>query len=148
MKIILKESVPNLGEKGEIKNVSPGYARNHLIPRGVAVEATPQKVKEWQQRQEKISEDNKRKMEEAYIQADKLNREELMFTLPAGDGGKLFGSVTSGDIAECLKEKGYFIDKKKVDLPEPIKSLGVFTVNIRLMPGVKAEIPVKVEKSS
>ncbi len=148
MKVILKENVENLGEKGDIKNVSPGYARNHLIPRGLAVEATPQRIKEWEQRQEKISAENQKRQEEALSLAEKISREELVFNLPAGDGGKLFGSVTSSDIMESLKEKGITVEKKKIDLSDPIKSLGNFSVTVRLMPGVKTELPVKVEKST
>ncbi len=146
MQIILEQDVPNLGKKGDLKEVAPGYARNHLLPRGLAVEATPQRLRDWKQRQEKEEAANRQQEEQARIQAEKLSHKELFFAVPAGEGGRLFGSVTPADIAEKLLAEGFEVDKKKIELPEPIKNVGSYTADIRLYPGVKAEIAIKVDK--
>lgn len=146
MKIILEQDVPNLGKMGDLKDVAPGYARNHLIPRGLAVEATPKRMREWKQYQETQEELSKQQDEQARQQAEKLEQQELTFKMPAGEGGRLFGSVTPSDIAGKLVELGFSVEKKKIELPEQIKSVGRFIVEIRLHPGVKAEVPVIVEQ--
>jgi large subunit ribosomal protein L9 len=146
MKVILKEDIPKLGNKGDLKDVAPGYARNHLIPRSLAVEATPQRLREWQQRQEKEKRINQQQEGEARALAEKIAQAELVFNMPAGDGGRLFGSVTAADIALKLSEAGFSVDKKKLDLPEPIKSVGTYKVFVRLYPGVKADLTLRVDK--
>ena len=146
MQIILQQDVPNLGKKGELKEVAPGYARNHLLPRGLAVEATPQRLRDWKQRQEKEEAENRYQEEQARSQAGKISQKVLLFSLPAGEGGRLFGSVTPADIAGKLLEEGFEIDKKKIELSEPIKNVGSYTAALRLYPGVKAEIIIKVGK--
>ncbi len=146
MQIILKENVPNLGKRGEVKDVAPGYARNHLLPRGLAVQATPQLLREWTQRREKEEIINREQEEQARKQAETLSGKELLFVMPAGDGGRLFGSVTPSDIAEMLASEGLKVDKKRIELIESIKSVGSYTASIRLHPGVIAEISVTVEK--
>lgn len=146
MQVILEHDVPKLGKKGDLKDVAPGYARNHLLPRGLAVEATPQRLREWKQRREKAEETSRRQEEQARLQAEKMTRSELVFKMPAGDGGRLFGSVTPAEIATRLNEEGFDIDKKRIELAEPIKILGDHKVIVRLHQGVKAEIKVKVEK--
>lgn len=146
MKIILEQDVSNLGRKGDLKDVAPGYARNHLIPRGLAVEATPQRMKEWERNAAVREEQNRQQEELARQQADKLGQLELVFKMPAGEGGRLFGSVTLADIAGKLAESGFEIDKKKIELAEQIKSLGQFRADIRLFPGIKAEVPIIVEQ--
>lgn len=146
MQVILEHDVPKLGKKGDLKDVAPGYARNHLLPRGLAVEATPQRLREWKQRREKAEETSRRQEEQARLQAEKMTRSELVFKMPAGDGGRLFGSVTPAEIATRLNEEGFDIDKKRIELVEPIKILGDHKVIVRLHQGVKAEIKVKVEK--
>ena len=146
MKIILEQDVSNLGKKGDLKDVAPGYARNHLIPRGLAVEATPQRMKEWERNSEAREAQNRQQEELARQQAEKLGQHELVFKMPAGEGGRLFGSVTPADIAGKLVESGFEIDKKKVELSEQIKSLGRFMADVRLYPGIKAEVPIVVEQ--
>lgn len=146
MKIILEQDVPNLGKKGDLKDVAPGYARNHLIPRGLAVEATPQRMKEWERNSEAREAQNRQQEDLARQQAEKLGQHELIFKMPAGEGGRLFGSVTPADIAGKLAESGFEVDKKKIELSEQIKSLGRFKVDVRLYPGIKAEIPIIVEQ--
>ncbi len=144
MQVILKEDVTNLGKKGELKDVAPGYARNHLIPRNLAVEATPQRLREWEKNREQIEEQSRHKEEEARAQAAELSKLELEFYMPSGEGGRLFGSVTPSDVAEKLVKNGFKIDKKRIDISDPIKSLGNYLVSIRLYPGVKADLKVKV----
>lgn len=146
MKIILEQDVPNLGKKGDLKDVAPGYARNHLIPRGLAVEATPQRMKEWERNAEAREAQNKKQEEQARQQAENLGQHELVFKMPAGEGGRLFGSVTPADIAGRLAEAGLEIDKKKIELTEQIKSLGQFKADVRLYPGIKAEVSIIVEQ--
>ncbi len=146
MQIILTQDVPNLGKKGDLKEVAPGYARNHLLPRGLAVEATPQRLRDWKQNQEKEVAANRQHEEQARFLSEKLSLKELYFSMPAGEGGRLFGSVTPADIANKLRAEGFDIDKKKIELSEPVKNVGSYTADIRLYPGVKAEIVVKVDK--
>lgn len=146
MKIILEQDVSNLGKKGDLKDVAPGYARNHLIPRGLAVEATPQRMKEWERNTEVREAQSRQQEELARQQAEKLGQHELIFKMPAGEGGRLFGSVTPADIAGKLTESGFEIDKKKIELSEQIKSLGQFKADVRLYPGIKAEVPIIVEQ--
>lgn len=146
MQVILQQDVLNLGKKGELKDVAPGYARNHLLPRNLAVEATPQRIKEWEQRKDKLEAESRRQEEYAQGLADKMSDLKLIFNMQAGEGGRLFGSVTPADIAGKLKEAGFDVDKKKVEIKEPIKSLGSYKVAIRLYPGIKTDAEVIVEK--
>ncbi len=146
MKIILQQDVSNLGKKGELKDVAPGYARNLLIPKGMAVEATPQRLREWKKRQEKEEMLNKQLEEQARDQAEKLKALELNISMPAGEGGRLFGSVTPADIADKLSEKGFQIDKKDIETDGHIKSLGSHTATVKLHPGIKAEVSINVEQ--
>jgi large subunit ribosomal protein L9 len=146
MKVILKQDIANLGKKGDLKDVAPGYARNHLLPRGLAVEATAQRLKEWQQQKDKVETENRQHEEQARKQADKLSQQTILFKMPAGEGGRLFGSVTPADIATKLKEAGFEIDKKRVELTDPIKGIGEFKAYVRLHPGVKAALDILVEK--
>lgn len=146
MQVILQQDVPNLGKKGELKDVAPGYARNHLLPRSLAVEATPQRIRDWEQRKDKLEAENRRQEEHARELAGKISDLKLIFKMPAGEGGRLFGSVTPADIAGKLKEAGFDVDKKKIEIEEPIKSLGSYKVATRLYPGVKTDLEVMVEK--
>jgi large subunit ribosomal protein L9 len=146
MQVILKQDVPSLGKKGELKEVASGYARNHLLPRGLAIEATPQRMREWMQRQEKAQLINRQQEEHARLQAQKLAQEELVFKMPSGEGGRLFGSVTPADIARKLSEAGFNVDKKRIELAEPIKNVGSYKAHVRLHPGIKAEVPLRVLK--
>ncbi len=148
MQVILKQNVPNLGKKGELKDVAPGYARNHLLPRGLVLEATPQRLREWKKRMAKEQLLEKQQEEQALATAEKINKVELEFSMQAGEGGRLFGSVTPSDIASKLNNMGFAVDKKNVDIEEPIKSIGSHTAAIKLYPGVKAQVLIKVEKES
>jgi len=144
MKVILLEDVRGSGKAGEVVNVSDGYARNMLIPRKLAVEATPQNMKQL----EKKKEAEKKKFEEDKAAALELKAklEGAVITLKtkAGENGKVFGSVTSKDIADALKEQGFDVDKKKIQLDSPIKTLGETTVNVKLFTEIAGKVKVNV----
>jgi large subunit ribosomal protein L9 len=146
VKVILKQDLPKLGKKGEVKEVAEGYARNMLFPRGLAEEATAQRLKELERYSERQQSKNKRLESESLARAEQLNQLAVTFKLAAGEGGRLFGSVTAADIAEELNKLGYAVDKKKISLAEPIKAVGSHPVLIKLHQGIKAEIIVQVEK--
>jgi large subunit ribosomal protein L9 len=148
MEVILRDDVPNLGSVGELVKVKNGYARNYLIPQGLAYAATDANKRriesERKQREIRVAEQKS----EAESLAAQLGAIELHFTAKAGEGDKLFGSVTSGDIAAELGTKGYTVDKRLIELPEPIKMIGAYPVSIRLHPDVRAEIRVWVTKEA
>lgn len=144
MKVILRDHVTNLGERGEIVNVARGYARNYLVPKGLAFEATSGNIrtielqkKVWEAREVKV-------VEEAQEFAARLSAVELSVTKKAGESETLYGSVTNAEIAELLSAKGIEIDRRKIHLEEPIKSLGEFTIPVKIHPKVTAEIKLKV----
>ncbi|MDR1060710.1 MAG: 50S ribosomal protein L9 [Clostridiales bacterium] len=146
MKVILKEEVKGLGKKEDMVNVSDGYARNFLFPRGVAVEATKDNLNIMKTRKdaEKTKADRERAHAESY--AEKISGINLVLKCKAGAHSQLFGSITGKDIADGLKSKFRLdVDKKKIALDEPIKTLGEHTVNIRLHQGVTAKLKVSVE---
>jgi len=146
MQVILQQDVANLGKKGDLKDVAPGYARNHLFPRGLAVEATPQRLRDWEKRREKEEMINRQQEEQARSEAEQLAQKELVFKMPAGEGGRLFGSVTPADISARLSEQGFEFDKKDIEIEGQIKSIGEHTAAVRLYPGIKADLAIKVEK--
>lgn len=146
MKIILLEDLTGIGSEDDIVTVKDGYARNYLIPRGKAVEATPGSIRKWEQRK-KLSELKKnREEEEAKRQKEKLEALSLTAVMKAGDDERLFGAVTSHTIEELLKSEKLEIDHKKIILPEPIKQLGVYTIPIRLIHDVEAKVKLWVVK--
>lgn len=145
MKVILKQDVKNLGKKEELINVSDGYARNYLLPRGIAVEADARNLNIMQSRNTAAKERKDREAAKASVIAEKLKQMVLEIKAKAGENGKLFGSITSMDIAEGIKKAiGMDIDKKKIELTEPIKLLGKTEVEIKLHPGVSGKITVNV----
>jgi large subunit ribosomal protein L9 len=146
MEVILRQAVEKLGHPGDIVKVSPGYARNFLLPRGYAYEATPGNKKRIEQERQRLeaAEDARRASAQEY--AGKLEQVSLTFSARVGEEGKLFGSVTSADIAQQLSEQGYEVEKRQIDLKEPIKALGVYRVPIRLHADVHPEIKVWVIK--
>ena len=148
MKVILTQDVKSLGKKDEIVNVNDGYARNFLIPKGLAVEATTAALNEVRMRQ--AAQKRRKENELAEAQAFQKNLSEITVTIKskAGSSGKLFGSVTSMDIADRIKKDFNIpIDKKMINLPEAIKTLGTTEVEIRLYQGVIAKVKVKVESN-
>jgi large subunit ribosomal protein L9 len=148
VKVILREDVPNLGDAGEIVSVKPGFARNYLLPQELAYEATESSVRRLEQERERAEQRARRDYLEARRQASQLEELSITFQARAGEESKLFGSITSADIADRLKEQGldFQVDRKQIDLSEPIKSLGVHNVPIRLHAEVRPEIKVWVIK--
>ena len=144
MDVVLRERIEKLGNRGEVVSVKPGYARNYLLPTRKAVLATPHNVRQVEQekaaavRREAIEKDESRML------AQQLGEVSLQFTRKVGDQEVLYGSVTSMEIAESLKEKGFEIDRRKIDLEEPLKSLGGHNVPIKLHPEVTAVVNVEV----
>ncbi len=146
MKVIFLQDVKGKGKKGEIKNVSDGFAKNFLLPQKMAVEATAANLNAAKGKQESIQyhkdmeEDNAKKL------AEKIAQISLNISAKAGENGKLFGSVTSKELSEILKkEHGFDIDKRKFVLPDGIKSEGAYTVDIKLHPGIVAKLKVTVK---
>jgi large subunit ribosomal protein L9 len=146
MEIILRNAIENLGKPGDVVTVSPGYARNYLLPRGFAYEATPGNLKRIAQEKARLEAAENERRDAAQGLASKLEEVSLTFSARVGDEGKLFGSVTAADIAQQLESQGFKIEKRQIDLHDPIKTLGVFRVPIRLHAEVKPEIRVWVIK--
>jgi large subunit ribosomal protein L9 len=146
MEIILRQSIENLGKPGDIVKVSPGYARNYLLPRGLAYEATPGNRKRIAMEKARLEAAEAERIKAAQSLAERLENVQLTFSARVGDEEKLFGSVTTADIAQQLEAQGFDIEKRQIDLHEPIKSLGVYKIPVRLHAEVKPEIKVWVIK--
>jgi large subunit ribosomal protein L9 len=146
MKVILKEDHEQLGKAGEIVQVADGYARNYLMPRGLALRVTRSNmaVYEAEKRQKEVLQNKARRTAEAL--AKELEKVSCTAVVPVGEEDKIFGSVTNQHVADLLKEKGYDIDRRNILLDEPIRALGVYTVGIRLHPEVEGKIKVWVVK--
>lgn len=147
MKVILLEDVRSLGKKGEVVNVSDGYARNFIFKKNLGLEATPKALNDLKlqkQNDEKIAAEN---LEKAKALADELSGKSVTLSIKAGSDGRAFGSVSTKEISATAKEQlGYDLDKKKMHLSEPIKSVGSFTVPVKLHPKVTAELKVIVKE--
>ncbi len=146
MKIILKSDVEGLGNLGEIVTVKPGYARNYLIPKGFAIEATEGNLRQFETEKEAWKKKQERLREEHEKLKAAIEGVSLTFTRRAGEDEKLFGSVTSMDIAAALREKGFHIDKRSIQLDEPIKTLGEFDIGVKLAKDIVATVKVQVAK--
>ena len=146
MQVILRDRLENLGNAGDVVQVKPGFARNYLIPQGLAYEATSGNVKRMERERAQVAARAEEQLGAARQQAGKLEGVSVTFTARAGEEGKLFGSITSGDIAEKLAEQGIEIDRKQIQLDEPLKALGVFSIPVRLHADVRPEIKVWVIK--
>ena len=146
MIVILKQDVPGTGRAGEVVKVSDGFARNMLIPKGIALEATEGNIRSLEKQQalqKKKAAENKAHAE---AQAEDLKTKKLVVKAKAGEGGRLFGAITGKDISDALKEQlGYDVDKKKIELESPIKNIGTYTATLKLYPEVKGTIKVEVE---
>lgn len=145
MKIILLADVKGQGKKGEVLDVNEGYARNFLIKKGLAEAATASKLNDLNMR--KASEDfhKSEEIKAMQILAQEIKGKTFTVKIKAGTQGKVFGSVTGGDISEAMKIGGYDIDKKKIVLPQPIKNLGLYDVDLKLMEGIFSKIKISVE---
>ncbi|MGI8498892.1 MAG: 50S ribosomal protein L9 [Gemmatimonadaceae bacterium] len=147
MEVILRQAIENVGHPGDIVHVSAGYARNYLLPRGLAYEATPGNRKRIAQERARLEAAEGERRNSAQAVADRLAQLSLTFSARVGDEEKLFGSVTAADIAQQLHAQGFpEIEKRQIDLHEPIKALGVYKVPIRLHADVKPEVRVWVIK--
>ena len=142
--ILLREDVDALGGRGEIVKVKAGYARNYLLPQGLATLATKGNVKQIEQERAALLKRASEERSTAELQKEQMGVIELSFERKAGEGGTLFGSITSMDIAEALQAKGYEIDRKRIALRQPIKETGEYTVNVRLHREVVLQVPVTV----
>lgn len=145
--VILRQSVTNLGHPGDIVDVSAGYARNYLVPRGIAYLATAGNKRRIAQEKARLDAAEAARVASAQGLASKLEAVSLTFSARVGEEGKLFGSVTTADIIEQLHAQGLEVEKRMVDLSEPIRALGVYKVGIRLHADVRPEIKVWVIKS-
>ncbi len=148
MKVIFMKDVKGHGSKGEIKEVKDGFGKNFLIKKGYAVLATKSNVDLLEKNNEKEAEMQKKKKSEAIKKKEALESETLFFNLKAGDNDKVFGSVSSKQIVLTLKEKGFEVDKKKINIEKNIESLGFHLVEIELYKDVVAKLKIKVEKES
>lgn len=149
MKVVLKKDVPGLGKAGDIKNVADGYARNYLIPKGLAAVATPGAVKQAEQERVAEAERARRLQQEAAELAQKLANQTFTFKARAGEGDRLYGSITSADIAEAIQAAtGLEVDKRKVLLERPIRELGEHTVTVKLHGDVVSQVKVIVEREA
>src|SRR5215213_2449480 len=144
MQIILRERLENLGDAGDVVDVKPGYARNYLIPKGLAYEATQANVRRLEAERAAQGRRDSDTLNEARQRASAIEGVSLTFHARAGQEGKLFGSITSADIVEKLAEQGVTVDRRQIELDEPIKALGVTSVPVRLHPQVRPEIKVWV----
>ena len=148
MKVILLEDVKSLGKKGQVVNVSDGYARNMLLPKKLGVEATTKNMNDLKLQkahEEKVAQEN---LDAAKAFADELKDKEVVVTIKVGEGGRTFGSVSTKEISEAVKEQlGYDIDKKKMQLPNPIRELGTTIVSVRLHPKVTGKLKVIVKEA-
>lgn len=144
MKVILKEKVPSLGKAGDLINVNDGYARNYLIPRGLAIEADEKNIKTFEHEKKNILKKAQKEHKNAEEMAAALNNVTLTFSRKVGDQHKIFGSVTAKDIEEALKDKSYNIDRKMIIIDQHIKSLGEFKVKVKLTAGVEAGLKIIV----
>lgn len=144
MKVILREDVKNIGDMGQIVDVADGFGRNYLVPRGLAVEANIRSIKSLEHEKKVIQEKARKIKNQAQDLASKVSSAAVVIKAKAGEEGKLFGSVTTMDIAEQLKKVGFDIDKKKISMEEPIKRLGSYSVKIKIHPEIAAEVNVQV----
>lgn len=145
MKVILLQDVKGQGKKGEVVDVNEGYARNFLIKKGLAEAATASKLNDLTQKKAAADYHKAEEVKATKALAAEIKGKSFTVKIKAGQGGKVFGSVTGANVADALQAAGYSIDKKKVVLPQPIKTLGTYDVDLKLMEGVSSKIIVVVE---
>jgi large subunit ribosomal protein L9 len=148
MQIILQEDIDKLGHRGDIVTVKPGYARNFLLPRKLAIEATQGNMKALERIRGALAKKTATELDAAQKQAAQVNGIALRFIRKTGENDQLFGSVTTSDIADALGSKGFKIDKRQVQLKEPIKALGEYPVTVKIFREVTAEVKATVEKEA
>ncbi|AEB10421.1 50S ribosomal protein L9 [Desulfobacca acetoxidans] len=145
MKVILIDEIPSLGTIGSIVDVTPGYGRNYLIPQGKALEATKGNLARFEQQRARLLAQHAKEIDQAKAMAARLEEITLTIQQRVGESERLYGSVTNVHIAEALAKLGLDIDRKKIDMPEPIKTLGVHEAVIKLHPEVRAAIKIEVQ---
>lgn len=144
MKVVLKQDVDQLGERGQILSVAPGFARNYLIPKGLALEATPGNLKSLELRKKAWAARELREVEDAKAFAARLASTEVRVAKKAGENETLYGSVTSSEIADLLAARGLEVDRRRIVLEEPIKTLGTFAVPVKVHKSVTAQVTLQV----
>lgn len=147
MKVILKEDIKGLGKMGDIVNVANGYARNYLIPRKIAFEATEHNIKIIEDEKKKIEEKLQQSLKEAEELAKRISEGSVTITREVGEDEKMFGSVTSADIAEALEKEGISIDKRQIIMDKPLKKLGLFHIPIKIHPEITATLKIWIVKA-
>ena len=145
MKVILTKDVDKLGKSGEMKVVSDGYATNFLIPQKLAVTAAGGAYRAWQHDVASREDKRARERDEAEVTANRISSTTLTMGVKVGEGGKLYGSITSKDIADALGRRGITVDRHKIDLEDPLKSLGTYKVAIKVFTGMTPEVTIVVE---
>ena len=145
MKVILLQDVKGQGKKGEVVDVNEGYARNFLLKKGLAEIATATKLNDLNQKKSSADFHKAEEVKATKILAEQIKGKTFTVKIKAGQNGKVFGSVTGGNISDALAEAGYAIDKKKIILPQPIKTLGTYDIDLKLMQGITSKIIVSVE---
>ena len=146
MRVLLKQDVAKIGKKGELLEVKEGYARNFLIPNGLAVEASGGALKKVEEEKKAQDRRKAKEKEEAQALADKLKGITLTLRHKAGDEGRLFGSITSAEIAEALNQKGFSVDRKQIHLDEPIRLVGAYDAKVKVHSEITASVRVEVAK--
>lgn len=144
MKVILLKDVQGLGRPGQVKDVKEGYARNYLLPRGLATEATEGNIRAVEGRQKAVEDRTRRERNEAEQLASQLSQMVLEIRARTGEGGRLFGTVTAQQVADALAARGVRVSKKQIALDEPIKTAGFYKVPVRIGPGIVARVDVNV----
>ncbi len=147
MKIILQQDVDDLGKEGEIKEVSDGFARNYLIPEGMAKRATEEKVERVKKKKEKQEQKKQEELEELQEKVSELDGQEVEVKVKVGEEGQLYESVSAGKIRNALKEEGFEVKRKQIELEEPIEELGEFTVELNFKHNLEAQIRVIVTEA-
>ena len=148
MKIVLTQDIPNVGEEGDVKVVANGYARNYLIPKKMVIPFNKHSLDILKQKQSAIDKRKEEKRRQAMGLKERLETEEIVFKMPAGDSGKLFGSINNANIADELEKRGYSIEKKRIDVADhTIKMVGNFSVNIKLYENQEATLKFEVQKT-
>ena len=145
MKVILLQDVKGQGKKGEVVDVNEGYARNFLIKKGLAEIATAMKINDLNQKKAAADFHKAEEVKAMQALAAELRGKNFTVKIKAGQGGKVFGSVTGANVADALQQSGYNIDKKKVVLAQPIKNIGVYDIDLKLMEGISSKIKISVE---
>jgi len=148
MQIILQEDVEKLGHRGDVVTVKPGYARNFLLPRKLAVEASSGNLKAIEKIRNSLAKKTATELDAAQKQAELLNGVALKFTRKTGENDQMFGSVTSADVSEGLAAQGFKVDKRQVHIAEPIKAIGEYPVTIKVFRDITATVHVHVEKEA